>query len=135
MDEEVSSLSAILLDDGYYHFIHAGRLEIDGLPVIGPTHLIPLKAKAWLDLTKRREAGETIDEKDIKKHKNDVFRLYRIVDPKASIALPVSIGEDLRRFLGAMGDSQSVDFKSLGLRSRSLDEVLGDLRSIFGIVE
>jgi hypothetical protein len=135
MDEEVSSLSAILLDDDYYHFIHAGKQEIDGLPVVGPAHLIPLKAKAWLDLTKRREAGETIDEKDIKKHKNDVFRLYRIVDPKTSITLSVSIGEDLRHFLGEMGDGQIVDLKNLGLRSRSLDEVLGDLRAIYGIGE
>lgn len=135
MDEEVSSLSAILLDDDYYHFVHAGKQEIDGLPVVGPTHLIPLKAKAWLDLTKRREAGETIDEKDIKKHKNDVFRLYQIVDPKTSIALPASIVEDLRRFLGEMGDGQNVDLKNLGLRSRSQDEVLGDLRAIYGIGE
>jgi len=61
------------------------------------------------------------------------FRLYRIVDPKTSIVLPASIGEDLRQFLGEMGDSQSVDLKNLGLRSRSLDEVLGDLRAIYGI--
>lgn len=133
MDEEVSSLSAILLDDDYYEFIHAGKQEIDGLPVVGPTHLIPLKAKAWLDLTKRREAGEAIDEKDIKKHKNDVFRLYRIIDPKQSIGLPSSIEEDLREFFNVMAEEQSVDLKNLGLRSMSLVEVLGNLRSIYGL--
>lgn len=131
MDEEVSSLSAILLDTDYYEFIHAGKQEIDGLPVVGPTFLIPLKAKAWLDLTKRREAGETIDGKDIKKHKNDVFRLYQIIDPSQSISLPGSIEEDLRRFFDEMEKDQNVDLKSLGLRSRSLDEILGDLRSIY----
>lgn len=131
MDEEVSSLSAILLDTDYYEFIHAGKQEIDGLPVVGPTFLIPLKAKAWLDLTKRREAGETIDGKDIKKHKNDVFRLYQIIDPSQSISLPGSIEEDLRRFFDEMEKDQNVDLMSLGLRSRSLDEILGDLRSIY----
>jgi hypothetical protein len=133
MDEEVSSLSAILLNDDYYHFIHAGKQEIDGLPVVGPTYLIPLKAKAWLDLTKRREAGEAIDQKDINKHKNDVFRLYQIIDPSLSIKLPGSIEENLREFFDKMKEVQSVDLKNLGLRNTTLDEVLGNLRSIYGI--
>jgi len=133
MDEEVSSLSAILLDNDYYKFIHDGKQEIDGLPVVGPTYLIPLKAKAWLDLTKRREAGEPIDQKDINKHKNDVFRLYRIIDPKLTISLPGSIEGNLRHFLNKMEEGESVDLKNLGLRSTTLDEVLGILRSIYGI--
>ena len=45
MDEEVSSLSAILLNDDYYHFIHAGKQEIDGMTVVGPSYLIPLRQK------------------------------------------------------------------------------------------
>lgn len=133
MDEEVSSLSAILLDKDYYAFIHAGKQETDGLPVLGPAYLIPLKARAWLDLKKRREAGDAIDEKDIKKHKNDVFRLYQIIDPGQSIGLPASIKEDLRQFFDEIESEQSVDLKNLGLRSRSLDEVLKDLRSIYGV--
>ena len=36
------------------------------------------KIKAWLDLTYRKNNGETIDSKNMKKHKNDVFRLYPI---------------------------------------------------------
>ena len=35
LPESSTSLSAILLDDNYYHFIHAGKLEINGLPTIG----------------------------------------------------------------------------------------------------
>jgi hypothetical protein len=135
MDEEVSSLSAILLDDDYYKFIHAGKQEIDGLPVVGPTYLIPLKAKAWLDLVKRREAGDTVDQKDTNKHKNDVFRLYRIIDPSLSIGLSRSIEEDLRRFFDQMEESQRVDLKNLGLRNTTLDEVLGNLRSIYGLAD
>ena len=103
------------------------------MPVLGPAYLIPLKARAWLDLKKRREAGDAIDEKDIKKHKNDVFRLYQIVDPEQSIGLPASIKEDLRQFFDEIESDQSVDLKVLGLRSRCLDEVLKDLRSIYGV--
>jgi flagellin-specific chaperone FliS len=103
------------------------------LPVAGPTYLIPLKAKAWLDLTKRREAGEAIDQKDINKHKNDVFRLYQIIDPALSISLPGSIGENLQDFLNLMEEGKSVDLKSLGLRRTTLNEVIAKLRSIYRI--
>ncbi len=76
-EEEVASLSAILLDNNYYRFLHGGKKDSDGLSFVGPEHLIPLKARAWLDLTRRKEQGDAIDSKDIKKHKNDVFRLYQ----------------------------------------------------------
>ena len=133
VDEEVSSLSAILLDDDYYRFIHAGKQEIDGLPVVGPTYLIPLKARAWLDLTERREAGERVDLRGISKHRNDVFRLYRIMDPELSFGLPGSIGEDLRRFFTQMEAEQTVDLKGLGLRNTSLEEVLSNLRAFYAL--
>ena len=42
--EEVSSLSAILMDEEYYGFIRSALTEIDGLPIVGPHGLIPLKA-------------------------------------------------------------------------------------------
>jgi hypothetical protein len=74
LEEDISSLSAILLDNDYYDFIRTGRQEIDGLPMVGASRLIALKARAWLDLTERAERGEQIDSKTIKKHKNDVFR-------------------------------------------------------------
>ncbi len=54
MDEDISSLSAILLNDSYYEFIHEGKKILMGLPVVGPECLIPLKARAWLDLRKRK---------------------------------------------------------------------------------
>lgn len=133
MDEDVSSLSAILLDDAYYAFIHAGKEEIAGLSVVGPTYLIPLKAKAWLDLTKRREAGETVDQKDVNKHKNDVFRLYRIIDPGKLIEPPDSIRDDLRQFFTRMEAEPTIDLKVLGLKNIRLNEVLGSLRGIYGV--
>ncbi|NOR25603.1 MAG: hypothetical protein GQ542_14695 [Desulforhopalus sp.] len=40
MGEEASSLSAILLDESYYEFLHAGKQDLDGLSVVGPEHII-----------------------------------------------------------------------------------------------
>jgi hypothetical protein len=36
LDEDVSSLSAIFLNDDYYRFIHDGKKMAAGLPVAGP---------------------------------------------------------------------------------------------------
>ena len=75
MDEDISSLSAILLDDDYYEFLKQGKVTVGGVTVLDAAYLIPFKAKAWMDLTDRKAAGEHVDSKNIKKHKNDVFRL------------------------------------------------------------
>ncbi len=81
MDEEVSSLSAILLNEAYYELLKNGQMIIDGIPVLNPSCLIPFKAKAWLDLKERKARGEHIDSKNIKKHKNDLFRLAQLMTP------------------------------------------------------
>lgn len=59
MDEQISSLSAILLDDEYYQFVLAGRKSKHGMPSwVGEDRLIPLKAVAWLEMTERVRQGE-----------------------------------------------------------------------------
>jgi hypothetical protein len=130
VDEEVSGLSAILLNDAYYAFLHSGKRTIEDVPVVDPEHLIPLKARAWLDLTKRREAGEAIDAKSIVKHKNDVFRLYRVLDPAFKTDIPKGIRNDMLAFLDAM-KPESVDLKNLGIKGQNLDSILGDLRRLY----
>lgn len=132
VSEEVASLSAILLDDEYYDFLHAHKLEIEGLSLAGETSLIPLKASAWLDLTKRRADGERIDSRDIKKHRSDIFRLYQLLSPRERIALPATIADDLSRFLDAM--EHEVDTQlltNLGIRGVDVSEVSGTLREVY----
>ena len=79
IDDEISSLSAILLNEAYYELLKTGQMIVDGIPVLSPTCLIPFKAKAWLDLKERKLNGEQVDSKNIKKHKNDVFRLALLI--------------------------------------------------------
>jgi len=74
IDDEISSLSAILLNEAYYELLKTGQKMVDGIPVLSPTCLIPFKAKAWLELN-----GDQVDSKNIKKHKNDVFRLALLI--------------------------------------------------------
>ena len=79
VDDEISSLSAILLNEAYYELLKTGQKMVDGIPVLSPTCLIPFKAKAWLDLKERKLNGDQVDSKNIKKHKNDVFRLAQLI--------------------------------------------------------
>jgi len=54
IDDSVSSLSAILLDDDYYQALLEGKIVRDGLSGLRPEYLILFKAKAYLDLKQRK---------------------------------------------------------------------------------
>ena len=99
------SLSAILLDQDYYSLIQTHTTVRDGLPVATATALIPLKARAWLDLTKRKADGQRIDSKDIDKHRNDVFRLAATLANELGPVLPSAITGDLASFLDSFAES------------------------------
>ncbi len=99
------SLSAILLDGDYETIIRLHHAERDGIRFATVTALIPLKAKAWLDLTERRERGEKVDAKDIDKHRNDVFRLAATLPGEAGPELPRNVRDDLAAFLTAFPET------------------------------
>lgn len=131
-DEEVSSLSAILMDEDYYGLVMERRKDINGLAVVGADVLIPLKAQAYMDLTQRKEKGERIDSKDIKKHKNDVFRLFAVLDRADICPLPASIQADLEAAFMRMNED-AVNLKSLGLRAITLPELLSALAKFYDL--
>lgn len=131
-DEDVSSLSAILLSDDDYRFLHAGKKELDGLSFVGPEHLVLLKARAWLDLSERKSRGESVDSKSIRKHRNDVFRLYQILSPDFAGEIPSSVKNDLKKFISRM-ETEKIDFKSLGLGATGLIAVVADIRRIYNL--
>lgn len=131
VEEDVSSLSAILLDDDYYAFLHANKQELAGVQVVNENCLIPLKARAWLDLTRRKEAGEAIDQKNINKHRSDVLRLFQIFNPALRLTLPPAIVADMAVFLEILGAQDGQLLKSVGLKGLSLAQVVETLRQIF----
>jgi len=133
--DDVDSLSAILLDEDYYRFIHQHKIEIDNVAVITPACLIPLKAKAWLDLNERKKAGEKIDSKSIKKHKNDIFRLFQVISPELKIALPETISNDIRFYLNAISEESDLSLKPFGLTGLGVLDVVSTLRKVYGLSE
>ena len=115
VDEDIVSLSAILLDEGYFEALQAAKRQIYGITIIDETLLIPFKARAFLDLTARLEAGGNVDRKDIKKHRNDVFRLAQLLPLDASVDLPESVRLDLRTFVDSAQADETLDPKAFGV--------------------
>ncbi len=130
--EEVSSLSAILLDDNYCDFIEEGTRVQDGLSVLAPEYIVPLKARAWIDLTKRRDDGEGVDSGDIKKHRADIIRLSQLIPPGIRIELVEGIRNDLAEFMArALSDGAEPDH--LGIKGTSLQDVRSLLGAVYGL--
>lgn len=80
-EEEQYSLSAIMLDDDYYHLTVRNSEIVDGLRVASPLALIGLKERAFLNLITDRERGLKVNTKDITKHRNDVLKLAAVITP------------------------------------------------------
>jgi hypothetical protein len=99
IDEQISSLSAILLDDDYYKFVLDGRRSKHGMPSwVGEDRLIPLKAIAWLEMQNRVKSGESIDSKKINKHLVDIVQLSGLLQPNTIISTPLKLRSDLQKF-------------------------------------
>ena len=133
LDDEISSLSAILMDADYYQFLREGKVVLNDIPVLDAAHLIPFKAKAWLDLTERNRNGEHVDSKNIRKHKNDVFRLSILLTYDIRVILSAAIRSDLKKFFSAM-EAETIDLKAFGIRSQSQQEILQKLKTIYGLL-
>ena len=112
-DEDLSSLSAILMNDDYYQFTITRSINKNELQIASTETLICLKAKAYLDLTERKLKGEQIDSKVINKHKNDVIRLATLLYGDAIISLPTSIKNDMQDFIDEI-QKTPIDYKQIG---------------------
>lgn len=130
IDDSVSSLSAILLDDAYYNLLRGGITTLNGVSVLDAGYIIPFKAKAWLDLTARKQRGESVDSKTIRKHKNDVFRLSVLLKADTKILLNLVVYQDMMEFIQKM-EMEPVDTKQLGIINRDKQDVLNMLRETY----
>lgn len=133
IDDEVSSLSAILLNEAYYELLKEGHTVIDGIPVLKPTCLIPFKSKAWLDLNERKAVGEHVDSKNIRKHKNDVFRLAQLLTADTRQSITPDIAENMKSFLTAM-ESEDVDLKSISVRGTDKKTIMSMMYRCYGLI-
>lgn len=135
--EEISSLSAILLDEEYYNQTIENSIIEDGIRIANPLSLLCLKVKAFLNLTEEKKTNQNIRTGDIKKHRDDVFKLLAMrIDPFTPITLSSEMKDSINNFIVMM--EQSLPNQSLqDSLQRTNDEIRGYLdimKEIFGLI-
>jgi hypothetical protein len=71
-----------------------------------------------------------VDGENVKKQRNDIFRLVQLLPRDASVKIPESIRNDLGRFVELAQADDALDPKTLGVPF-SRDEALALLRSAY----
>jgi hypothetical protein len=129
IDDDISSLSAILLNDAYYEFMLEGKIVAEGVSVVDAAHLVPLKMKAWLDLKDQKEKGMHVNDRDLRKHRQDIFRLFPLIDDNATIVVPKEVYDDIRAFISAVRE-MDFDIRQIGIDT-SKEEILNVYEEIY----
>lgn len=84
-----------------------------------------------LDLSERKAKGEFVKGKDLKKHKNDVFRLLPIVRTNTQIHLEGMVKEKVREFMKRIkNEGVAVENFGVGL---SFEDAIGVLSALYNV--
>lgn len=133
LSEELSSLSAIMMDEENYELTVANSTEQDGVRIATPAALICLKVRAYLNLLQDKSNGKQINTKDIKKHKTDVLKLIATASIPEPIAVPQHIYDSVVEYVSAIEKelpSQSLQ-DALDRDSEAIQAYLNALKSTF----
>ena len=130
IDDEVSSLSAILLNEDYYSVLLSGKVVVQELSVLRPESLLLFKAKAFLDLSARKANGEHVDSRDIKKHKNDILRIAMEFVLEKTDALPENVHTDMKDFIEKL-EEEPFDKNLLKAYGLANDDVVDRLQQLY----
>ena len=133
-DEAVSSLSAIIMDDDYYHFTIAHSQLTDGIRHANSAALIALKSRAYLNLMADKLDGKHVNTKDIKKHRSDVLKNV-VIMTEDNIEAPASIVVCIREFVASIREDWTTLAeplsKSLGQDEAFVTGLLDQLDELF----
>lgn len=128
--EDVSSLSAILMDEEFYHFALAHSTMEDELHVADTIGLICLKMKAYLNLSEQEPPAHS---SDIRKHMSDVFKLMASGYIAEPVALSGNMKKDAAAFVAkmeALMPNQPLQ-DSIQRNDAFIRQVLSEIRRIF----
>lgn len=111
--EDVSSLSAIMMDEDYYNLTVKNSFVENELRFATPIALICLKAKAYLNLLEERAKGRAVNTKDIKKHRNDVLKLVATTPFDDPIPVTKEIFDSIGAYINKVEETLADNPKSL----------------------
>ncbi len=128
-DGTVSSLSAIILDDGYYEFIRKNATSVEGVSTLTALRIILLKMRARVDNNRLHNKGIQISEKVLRKHRADVVELASLLSSSARLPLHGQIRADAEAFFA---DFEGYASRETNRKRRSvLEDVLKFLRRVY----
>lgn len=134
--ENISSLSAILLDEEYYLQTIGNSIIEEGIRIANPLSLLCLKVKAFINLREEKKSNPGVRSSDIKKHRDDVFKLLAMrIDPFSPIELSDTMRDEMSNFIDIIEKSlpnQSI-CDSLHRTDDEIQGFLGIMKEIFGI--
>jgi hypothetical protein len=132
--EAGDQFSGILLEDGYYDLIKSNAIDGGHCKYITAVAQIPLKARAFNELRERAAKGITVDERDIRKHRNDILLFSGALLEGGSLklsGLPKTHLEEYLRIVSQLNDDQGINAfcreKNLG----NLTEILASIKSYY----
>ncbi len=129
IDDDLSSLSAIMLNDDFYNFMLEGRIRRGGVSILKASYLIPFKMFAWLNLLEDKAQGKHVNEKDLRKHKNDVFHLLQIIPDDETVSVTGDVADTVDRFSKRIV-SENIVFSDLGINT-TMEQELNAIREIY----
>jgi len=135
VEDDLSSLSAILMDEEYYNFTIDHSKNEEGAHIANTETLICLKAKAYSDLARRKADGEKMDEKNIRKHKTDIFRLTALLTPEQRFKLPQGMKNNMQLFVDSISNQlpDKAIFKQMEMGTINMEKVFQQLKDSFGL--
>jgi len=95
--------------------------------------MIELFSRSPIDFELKFETGLTpihVDSKNIKKHKNDVFRLLTNVTPSVKINTEIEVVNDVNKFIELIEEDKP-DIKNLGIKGTDYYELIEILKNIY----
>ena len=136
MEGYTSSFSAIIMDEAYYDFAISHSEIVGDIRILKPEALIVLKAVAYNENLRRKEAGANVDQRDIDKHKKDVYRLAYVFDGSERFEVNETIKAQMRTFISEV-EKSPIDgknmFRGKGIPAMGMEEFTELLRGMFGV--
>ncbi|MBI2607184.1 MAG: hypothetical protein HYW49_14000 [Deltaproteobacteria bacterium] len=112
--DDVARISAILLDEEYFGLIKSNCVRVEsGVSIINAVGNICLKARAHREMSERKTTGEQVDEKDIKKHRNDILRIAVTLKGDEKLTLGAQAKVDMKMALDKLREMPLKQFKQL----------------------
>ena len=136
MEGYTSSFSAIIMDEVYYDFAISHSEVVGDIRILNAEALIVLKAIAYMENLHRKEEGVAVDQKNIDKHKKDIYRLAYVFDGSERFEVNDTIKEQLRGFVSEV-EKNPIDGKNMlrgqGIPPMPMFEFVNLLNTMFGL--